>query len=148
MNRTPIVLAADQRDMPLNVLGVSITVLAPRDRTHGHELTLQEGPEGAGPPPHAHGWDESFYVISGQVACTVGDRDVQCTAGSFLHVPAGTVHAFRFGPGGGRMLEVAGPGAQATAMFACLNREIPPGPPDIPKVVGILQDHGVSVAMA
>lgn len=75
------------------MIGVSITVLASREQTGSHEVTLQEGPEG-----------------------------------------------------GGAMLEIAGQGASATAMFRKLDQEIPPGPPDLPKVVGILQQHGVSVA--
>jgi quercetin dioxygenase-like cupin family protein len=132
---------------PLNVMGVQITVLASREQTGSHEVTLQEGPEDAGPPPHSHGWDESFYVLRGSIDCLVGDRQVLGSAGSFIHVPAGTVHAFRFGADGGTLLEIAGAGASATAMFRRLNRDIPPGPPDLPKVVGILREHGVAVAV-
>lgn len=143
----PITLAQQDLPTPLNVIGIQITVLASREQTQGHELTLQEGPEGAGPPPHSHAWDESFYVLRGSVDCMVDGKLVHGTPGSFVHVPAGTVHTFRFGPEGGAMLEVAGQGASATTMFKQLDRQIPPGPPDVQKVVGILRDHGVAVAM-
>lgn len=145
--RQPITLDAQAAGQALNVIGIKITVLASREQTQGHELTLQEGPEGAGPPPHSHAWDESFYVLRGSVDCMVAGELVHGTPGSFVHVPAGTVHAFRFGPEGGAMLEVAGQGAAATAMFRKLDEQIPPGPPDVQKVVGILRDHGVAVAM-
>ncbi|WP_137893015.1 cupin domain-containing protein [Ramlibacter sp. 2FC] len=146
MSKQAITLAADACAAPLRVIGVNITVLASREQTGSHEVTLQEGPEGAGPPPHSHGWDESFYVLRGRVDCLVDGQPVRGQAGSFIHVPAGTVHAFQFGPGGGAMLEIAGQGAAATAMFRKLDQEIPPGPPDLPKVMDILRDHGVSVA--
>jgi hypothetical protein len=48
------------RPAPLNVVGEQITVLAPGSRTAGYEIFRQEGPEGSGPPPHCHPWDESF----------------------------------------------------------------------------------------
>lgn len=142
-----IVLDTQTGGHALNVIGVKITVLASREQTQGHELTFQEGPEGAGPPPHSHPWDESFYVLRGSVDCVVGGQQVHGMPGSFIYVPAGTVHTFHFGPEGGAMLEVAGQGASATAMFRKLDEEIPPGPPDVQKVVGILRDHGVAVAM-
>ena len=59
---------------------------------------------------------------------------------------AGTVHSFRFGAGGGSMTEISGPGGFALKMFTNIDKEISPGPPDIPKLIGILQQHGVSVA--
>lgn len=146
MSHNPIALNASSLAQPLHVIGVRVTVLASGEQTQGHELTLQEGHEGAGPPPHSHGWDEAFYVLSGSVDFTAAGRRMHGTRGSFFYVPANTVHAFSFGPQGGSMLEVAGPGSRATAMFASLDREIPSGPPDIPKVIGILREHGCELA--
>lgn len=146
MDRQPFALQPGEAAPSLNVIGVRITVLAAREQTQGHELTLQEGPDGAGPPPHSHGWDESFYVLQGSVDFRVGERQIHAGSGCFIHVPAGVVHTFRFCVEGGRMLEVAGQGASATALFRCLDRDIPPGPPDVAKVFSILREHGVSVA--
>ena len=44
------------------------------------------------------------------------------------------------------MLEFTGPGGFASQMFTALSKEIPPGPPDIPKVLEVLQQNGVTVA--
>jgi hypothetical protein len=46
-----------------------------------------------------------------------------------VHLPAGTVHWFRFGPGGGEMLSMPSR-IGASEMSADLAREIPPVNPD------------------
>jgi len=56
------------------------------------------------------------------------------------------VHSFRYGAGGGKALEITGQGSFASQMFTRINEEVPPGPPDIPKVVEILKNNGVTVA--
>lgn len=49
----------------------------------------------AGPPPHTHaGFDEAWYVLEGTLQMRVGDERVAAPAGTFLHVPGATVHAF------------------------------------------------------
>lgn len=59
-------------------------------------------------------------------------------------MPAGTIHAFSFGTGGGEMLEVTGAGSKAVQMFTALDREMPPGPLDIPKVVQVAGEYGLA----
>jgi hypothetical protein len=44
------------------------------------------------------------------------------------------------------MLEVTGAGSLAAQMFTALDRELPPGPPDIPKPNDLLKRNGVTVA--
>ena len=63
--------------------------------------------------------------------------------GTFVYVPGGIVHAFSYGPGGGEMLEVTGTGSKAIQMFTALDRAIPPGSPDVPKVVQVAGEYGV-----
>jgi len=48
-------------------------------------------------PLHMHKDDmESFYVIDGEVIFFIGDQPgVRAGAGSFAHLPGGTVHGFR-----------------------------------------------------
>ncbi len=131
--------------------GVQITVLADRARTGGYEITLQQGAEGAGPPPHRHAWDESFFVLDGEVEITTGDRTVIGRPGTLVHVPALTAHAYRFGAGGGRMFEVSqGPAdaVGAARMFGNVARGLPPGPPELPALVQLLEDNGVTLAEA
>lgn len=133
----------------LDVLGIGITVLAPNSATRSHEVTLQQGDEGIGPPPHRHPWDETFFVTGGEVTFDCAGQTVQARVGTLVHVPANTVHAFRFGRGGGAMVEIAGAGAAATAMFSDVAARFPPGAPaaaDVPRLLDVLQRHGVAVA--
>ena len=146
MNTRPFVVTPTDYPRAMSVLGVQITVLAPNTATRGYEVTLQQGGENVGPPPHSHPWDESFFVISGSLEFDCDGKTVPAPAGSLVHVPGDTVHAFRFGSGGGAMLELTGAGGRATQMFTSVEREIPPGRPDLPKLIGILQRQGVSVA--
>lgn len=144
MSSHPMVLGPQQQDRPLNVVGMRITVLAANEATGSYGITIQEGVEGTGPPPHSHPWDEAFYVLGGEVRFACGGGASVCTAGTLVHVPGGTVHAFTFGPGGGRMLEITGPDAQAAPFFTAIDREIPPGPPDLPRLLQLADRHGVA----
>lgn len=45
------------------------------------------------------------------------------------------------------MLEITGAGALAAQMFAAIDKEIPPGPPDIPKLLDVLKPNGVTVVV-
>ena len=143
----PFIVKPGDRSAALNVIGTKVTVLASEADAQDLQITLQSGPEGMGPPPHSHDWDESFYVTKGQIQFTCGSETTMCTAGTLVHVPAGTVHAFTYGPGGGEMLEVTGRGSKAVRMFTALNREIPPAPPDVARVLKVLGEHGVKVHM-
>ena len=143
MNAKPFIVRPGDRSPALNVIGIDITVLASQADTRDQQITLQAGPEGAGPPPHQHDWDESFYVIRGEVRFIAGGEAASCSAGTLVHVPAGTVHAFSFGPGGAEMLEITGGRSKAIRMFTALDREIPPGPPDVAQVVRVASNYGV-----
>lgn len=147
MSSKPFILKPADRRRALNVIGTRITVLASGTDIQDQQITVQSGNEGAGPPPHSHDWDESFYVTKGEVEFDCGGETVVCAAGTLVHVPARTVHAFRYGASGGEMLEITGRQSKAVPMFTALDREIPPGPPDIAKVVQVLGEHGVKVHM-
>lgn len=147
MKRPPFVLAPENYDPALDVLGTKVTVLATHGATGAYEITLQQGEEGTGPPLHSHEWDESFFVTRGKVEFTYGGQTKTCTPGTLVHVPAGTVHGFTYGAGGGEFLELTtGRGGAVTQMFSAVSKEIPPGPPNVPRVVEVLRQNGVTVA--
>ncbi|WP_427308766.1 cupin domain-containing protein [Cupriavidus sp. H39] len=146
MEPAPFSLSPNTYPRALNVVGERITVLAPGAATQGYEVFLQQGEEGSGPPPHCHGWDESFYITKGAVEIGYGDQVVTATAGTFVHVPAGTVHYFRFGMGGGEMISVTGHGGNASRLFARIDETVPPGPPDLAKLLAVAQECGVTIS--
>ena len=145
MSSKPLVITPADRNEPLSVLGTHVTVLTSGDDSGDQRITLQTGAEGTGPPPHSHDWDESFFVSGGLVQFTCAGETTMCTAGTFVHVPGGTVHSFAYGPGGGEIVEITGRRSQAIEMFSALAREMPPGPPDLAKAVQVLGDNGVRV---
>jgi len=141
----PFVATADRASPALDVVGEKITVLASGVQTGGYEIFLQAGPEGSGPPPHNHPWDESFYVIKGEITFGFAEREMVASPGTLVHLPAGTTHWFRFGRGGGEMLSMTSREA-ASQLFADLDREIAPDKPDLGKLIEVAGRHGVKVS--
>ena len=99
MTMRPFVLPPEQRERALNVLGTQVTVLASNTATQSYGITLQQGDEGTGPPPHRHDWDEAFFVLKGVIEFVCDGKAATCTPGTLVHVPRGTVHGFTYGPG-------------------------------------------------
>ena len=72
--------------------------LATGDFTGGEFALVDErAKRGESVPLHLHTDDvESFYVVEGELTLYIGDQPgVRAGAGSFAHVPGGTVHGFR-----------------------------------------------------
>lgn len=139
------VMPPDRRPRALNVIGTKVTVLAASSETGCFGMTLQEGVEGTGPPPHSHDWDEAFYVLTGQIRFQCGTDIHDCHPGTLIHVPRNTLHAFTYGKGGGSMVEVTSKDGNAAEMFTAIDAGIDPAAPDIPRTVQILEANGVRV---
>jgi len=73
----------------------------------------------SGPEPHFHrSISESFFVLSGTIRLYDGKGWVDATAGDFLYVPEGGVHAFRNESGApASMLILFAPGAPREDYF-------------------------------
>ncbi len=52
-------------------------------------------PKDSGPPPHTHTQIENFYIMDGVITFLVDGNVIVGKKGSFVTVPAGTVHSFR-----------------------------------------------------
>jgi quercetin dioxygenase-like cupin family protein len=126
---------------PLRVAGEHISVLADADRTGSIELFLQEGPEGAGPPPHVHAWDESYYVLEGAIEVLSGDHMQTVKQGEFMFVPGGTTHMFRIKTARARFLSFNS-GGGAAAFFRDIDRTVG-DTVDIPKMIQVASRHAV-----
>ena len=142
----PIVIDKTNAPKSLNVVGEHITVLASGQQTGSYEIFHQAGPEGSGPPPHSHPWDEAFYVTGGEIAFGIDDRELLAKAGTLVHLPAGTTHWFRFGKGGGEMISMTSREG-ASHMFTDFDREISPTAPDIAKLVELGTPYGLKVSL-
>jgi len=79
-------------------IGPMTAVMKATAETTGGAFSISEGvvpPGASGPPPHAHGHTfDTFYVLEGTLRVTVGDRQIDARAGSYVLVPPGVVHTF------------------------------------------------------
>jgi quercetin dioxygenase-like cupin family protein len=128
---------------PLHILGEAVSALANVERTGSFEVFFQEGPEGAGPPPHTHEWDEAYYVIEGALDVLTGDRAQTVGSGEFIFIPGGTPHGFRIKTSRTRFLSFNSRGG-ASAFFRDIDREA--GDTfDVAKMAHIADRHAVHV---
>ncbi len=147
MSRDAFIIKPETYQPALRVVGTDITLLASKDNTQGQEFTYQSGEVGMGPPPHSHDWDEAFFVIKGSVEFICDGKSELCQPGTLVFVPGGTVHAFKYGPQGGEMLEITGAGSKAAQFFTAIDAEIPPGPLDVERIVKVSAENGVTINM-
>ena len=139
-----LVITNAAKIVPKRVCGEKITILADHSQTGSYEIYHHDAPEGAGPPPHSHQWDEAFYVVQGVVEFNCAGVEITVTAGGFVHVPGGTVHSFRYAIPTAQILGITSEKGAAT-MFSAVDRECGEGP-EIEKVLRVLGRNHVSVA--
>ena len=87
------VIAADVPSLPYDA--GALRVLVPSASTDGRfsVVELTEHPPYR-TPAHVHPeMDESFYVLEGTLALEIDGSSHRLAAGSFVHIPRGTVHA-------------------------------------------------------
>jgi quercetin dioxygenase-like cupin family protein len=142
MTAQAFVVAPPNRAQSLSVVGEHITVLASAARTGSYKVFFQAGPEGRGPPPHNHPWEEAFYVTRGDVAFGIGDRESLAVEGTLVQVPGGATHWFRYGRGGGEMLSMTS-GEGASAFFTDADRNVSAENADLGTFIGIAESHGL-----
>jgi len=108
--------------------GIAVRYLATGASTNG-EFGLYRwdaGPHTRGPSAHYHRtMSESFFILSGTVRLFNGERWIDATAGDFLYVPEGGVHAFGNESGEpASMLLLFAPGAPREANFEALAEKV------------------------
>ena len=117
-------------------------MLASGEVTGGYEIFIQQADAGSGPPPHTHDWDESFYVLRGEIEFGVGTESMICGPGALAHVPGGTPHWFRFRTEG-EMLSITSR-LGASRFFTDVDRASPDGAPDLDRTIAVALSHGLT----
>ncbi len=134
----------NDRPAPLDAGGFMITVLASRKNASEYEIFHQAGPEGKGPGPHFHAWDEAFYVLEGELHCGVDGIETVAHVGALVHVPGGSTHWFRFGAGGGAVLAITSRG-NASQMFTDYDQGVDWESPDREQLIEVAARHGQTI---
>jgi len=140
---------------PLYLVGDLYTFKVTGEETNG-ALGLWEAviPPQAGPPPHIHHReDESFYVLEGEIEFLEDERTFLAGAGSFVHIPRGTLHRFKnVGTKSSRALMMVMP-AGLEKMFEEIATPAtdpsapppPPGPEDVEKLLAVAPKYGLEI---
>jgi quercetin dioxygenase-like cupin family protein len=97
---------------------------------------------GNGAPLHSHPWDETFYIVEGEMEVQVGNCKALAVAGTSLFVPANVAHNFKICSPTIRVLVTIAPAA-AEAFYREVGEKVTSLPPD-PEVFGaICEKHNV-----
>jgi quercetin dioxygenase-like cupin family protein len=135
--------------------GTLATFKATAEQTGGqYALIEQVAPRGVATPLHVQSEDhESFYILEGELTFYLEDgQPMPASAGSFVHIPKGTPHAFQVDSQTARFLDLTTPQHEYFMRAAgepAQGRVLPPaGPPDmetVEKVNAIAQEYGVEI---
>lgn len=133
----------------LNVLGMPLTMLCEARETGGAwSLFEEEVPQGMGPPPHRHDWDEAYYILEGDIDFEIDGEVVRSRKGDFNYLPRNTVHGFKGASAApARVLIFAAP-AHGSEFFREVNDEVRSLPEDGAKIPAIGERHGIHFVSA
>ncbi|MEH6451491.1 MAG: cupin domain-containing protein [Psychromonas sp.] len=146
MTLKAFVIQPEQRSRVLRPLrDEKITVLVSKQETQGYEVFLQEGLPHSGPRLHSHDRDETFYVIEGDLSFTMNGEEQSAKEGTLVHFPAGTIHNFKFGENGGKMISITGQGSNASTLFTATDAENSKEQPSQEKLMSIIAMHGLHI---
>ncbi len=124
------------------VLGETLRPMLTNAMGSAVEIFDTKGPAEAGPPPHAHPWEEIYVILSGELDVTVAGKTTRLLPGGFAHVPANTPHAYR-NVTDAHFLTIVTKG-NAAKFFKKVSAEIGMDPPDIAGVLRVGADHGIT----
>lgn len=111
-------LTVVDRDTPgipqVFLAGDTYSILVAGAQTGGRYCLIDmHVPDGGGPPPHRHDFEEMFTVLQGEITFTFRDETVVAGAGTTVNIPANAPHLFRNASGhDARMLCMCTPAGQ------------------------------------
>jgi len=130
----------------LFVVGDEVCVkLSGKDTGGQHALFEIHTPPGAGPPPHIHTReDETFILLEGDYEFLVGSESKRAKGGDIVFGPRNVPHTYKnVGTSPSRMYVLCTPSGFED-FFRRVNKEIGRGEPDVPRLVQIGADAGLS----
>ena len=93
-------LIVADRDAPgvaqVFLVGDTYSVLVSGEQTDGRYCLIDmQVPDGGGPPPHRHDFEEMFTILDGEIEFTFRGEAHTVAAGSTVNIPANAPHFFR-----------------------------------------------------
>ncbi|RLP84401.1 cupin domain-containing protein [Micromonospora sp. BL4] len=98
----------------ISLVGNTYGMLITGEQTNGaYCLIDMRVPDGGGPPPHRHDFEEMFTILEGEIEFTFRGEKHVVRAGSTINIPANAPHNFRNASGApARMLCMCTPAGQ------------------------------------
>ena len=125
---------------------------ASSEQTGGRfSISEQLFPGGIATPLHSQPEDdETFYVLEGDLTFYLEDgQPLAASAGTFVHLPAGTAYAYQVDSETARVLNITTPqheGFFRAAGEPARARTLPPqAPPDMDKLMAAANEYGVEI---
>ena len=80
----------------ISVVGDTYTILVSGAQTAGRYCLIDMlVPDGSGPPPHRHDFEEMFTLLEGELEFTFRGNKTVVTAGETVNIPANAPHVFK-----------------------------------------------------
>jgi len=117
------------------VVGDTYTILVSGEETGGRYCLIDMlVPDGGGPPPHRHDFEEMFTLLEGEVEFAFRGRSLVVKAGTTVNIPSNAPHALRNNSGKpARMLCMCAP-AGLDAFFMAVGALVASGATPAPKL--------------
>lgn len=98
----------------ISLVGNTYAMVITGEQTNGQYCLIEmRVPDGGGPPPHRHDFEEMFTILEGEIEFTFRGAKHIIRAGSTINIPANAPHNFRNDSGApARMLCMCTPAGQ------------------------------------
>jgi quercetin dioxygenase-like cupin family protein len=151
-NPTPYALNSEEGEAFWG-FGSLWTIKASAEQTGGRFSLIEElASGGEGTPLHVHREDdETFYILEGELTFYLDEgQPTPASAGSFVHIPGGVVHAFQVDSETARYLIITTPQHERfyRAAFGepAQSRTLPPeAPPDMERIEAAMREYKVEM---
>lgn len=141
--RTPKVLAAGEGDS-FQMLSHLFTYKVTPEDTQGQWLMYEvTDTAGNGAPLHTHSWEETFYLIEGELEIQIDDRTFMAQAGATVYFPENVAHAFRICSETARFLVIMP--AYADDFFREVGEKVTTLPPDPEVFQAVAANHNLKL---
>ena len=134
-----------------SLFGDTYTVKAAGEETGGTLAVIEAelAPHSGGTPVHVNTReDENYYVTEGTLTFRLDARDLEASAGTFVHIPKGVVHThWNATAEPVKLLAFPAPAGfeRFFADLAELMAQMPPGPPDMSRMAEFYESYGLQV---
>jgi hypothetical protein len=105
------------------------------------EVFDNQAPEGSGPPPHTHPWEEAYVLLEGELMILRGAAEFVLRPGQAVHIPAMMLHCYRVLTSTAHLVTVTSP-AGASGLFVDLDSTVE-GPDDLRGIMTAARRHEV-----